>query len=156
MIKQPTSRTCFLCGRENAFGLKMSWYNDPENNQIIGTVVVPEQFNGYPGIVHGGIVASILDETAGRSVLLDGNFSDLFVTLKLEVSYRQPTPTGVSLTAIGKLVRRRNRTAQATGELRLPDGTVTAECTALLALPPDEIKQDWEAEKKHWRVDPDE
>jgi len=153
LVKQPTSRTCFLCGRENDFGLKMCWYNDPENNQITGTVVVPEQFNGYPGIVHGGIVASILDETAGRSVLLNGNFDELYVTLKLEVSYRQPTPTNVPLTAVGKLVRRRSRTAQVTAELRLPDGTVTAECTALLALPPDEIKNEWNAEKKYWRVD---
>lgn len=156
MIKQPNSRTCFLCGRENDFGLKMSWYNDPENNQIVASVTVPEQFNGYPGIVHGGIVATLLDETAGRTVLLDGEFDNLFVTLKLEVSYRQPTPTNVPLTVIGRLVRLRSRTAQATGEVRLPDGTVTAECTALLALPPVELRQEWEAEREFWHVDPDE
>ena len=34
MIRQPTSRTCFICGRENDFGLKMVWYNNLESNQV--------------------------------------------------------------------------------------------------------------------------
>ncbi|HEC25979.1 MAG TPA: PaaI family thioesterase, partial [Gammaproteobacteria bacterium] len=69
MHKQPNSRTCFMCGRENDSGLKMSWYNIPEKEQNQGKVTIPEHFNGYPGIAHGGIVAAILDETAGRSIL---------------------------------------------------------------------------------------
>ena len=68
MIKQPTSRTCFACGRENDSGLKMTWYNNPESNQVEASVTIDEHFNGYPGIVHGGIVAAILDETSGRAV----------------------------------------------------------------------------------------
>ncbi len=97
MSRQPTSRSCFVCGRENPVGLKVSWDQHPEAGEIRGTVTVPGHFNGYPGVTHGGIVGALLDETAGRTILMDGGFEDLMVTAKLEVVYRRPTPTGVPL-----------------------------------------------------------
>lgn len=44
----------------------MTWYEDQQNQQIRSTVTVSDHFNGYLGVVHGGIVSAILDETAGR------------------------------------------------------------------------------------------
>ncbi len=152
MIKQPSSRTCFLCGRQNEFGLKMEWYNNPGTNQIEGTVTVPEHFNGYPGIVHGGIIAAILDETAGRAVMLEGNFDNLFVTLKLDITYRNFTPTNTLLTVVGWIISKGNRSVKVAAELRLPDGTVTAECQAVVVRPPEEIAKLWEPERPFWRV----
>jgi acyl-coenzyme A thioesterase PaaI-like protein len=116
-------------------------------------VTVPEHFNGYPGVTHGGIVAAILDETAGRTILVDGGFDDLMVTAKLEVVYRRPAPTGVPLEVVGRLVRRFGTRAEAQSELRLPDGTVAAGATVLLARPPAEVTERWAAEREHWRVD---
>jgi len=153
MQKQPNSRTCFVCGRENELGLKMSWYNFPEEAQIQGKVTIPEHLNGYPGIAHGGIVAAILDETAGRSIMVDGNFEELFVTLSLEIKYRNLTPTCVELTAVGWVLRRGTNRAKVAAELRLPDGTVTAECEALVVRPPQTVKDRWEPERKFWKVD---
>ncbi|NOY17290.1 MAG: PaaI family thioesterase [Gammaproteobacteria bacterium] len=155
MDKQPNSRSCFMCGRENDSGLKMSWYNIPEKEQNQGKVTIPERFNGYPGIAHGGIVAAILDETAGRSILLDGDFDELFVTLKLETTFRNLTPTGVELTAVGWVIRRSAHKAKVAAELRLPDGTVTATCEALVVRPPKEVADRWGPEKKFWKVDSD-
>jgi uncharacterized protein (TIGR00369 family) len=150
---QPTSRSCFVCGRENRCGLGLRWANHPEAGEIRGTVTVPEHFNGYPGVVHGGIVAAILDETAGRTVLMDGGFEDLMVTLKMEVTYRRPTPTGTPLEVVGRLLRRTPGRAEASSELRLPDGTVAAQAKVLLASPPESIVSRWEQEREHWRVE---
>ena len=155
MFKQPTSRMCFVCGRENKFGLKMVWYNNPETNQVEATVTVPEHFNGYPGIVHGGIVAAILDETAGRAVMLDGNFDNLFVTLRLNMTYRKPTPTNTPLKAVGRLEHKGNRGMKVAAKLLLPDGTLTTECKAVVIRPTAEISRSWEPEKKFWRVEKD-
>lgn len=152
MDKQPSSRTCFLCGRQNDIGLKMTWYNDREAGQVKATVIVPEYFNGYPGIVHGGIVAALLDETAGRAVLLDGDDRNLMVTAKLEVTFRHPTPTGEPLTVIGWVVQGGKERALVAGEIRLSDGTVTAQCKALLLRAPEEFFQRWEPERPYWRV----
>ncbi len=153
MDKQQSSRTCFLCGRENPIGLKLSWYSDREARQVVATVTVPEAFNGYPGIVHGGIVAALLDETAGRALLIEGDEEEnLFVTLKMEVTYRRPTPTGQPLTAIGWVLSRTRSRARVAAELRLPDGTVTARGQALVASPGDEFRSRWEPEKQYWKV----
>ena len=59
MRKQPNSRMCFLCGRENPIGLKLDFYEDPERGQVRGDFTVSEDYQGYPGVVHGGIVAAV-------------------------------------------------------------------------------------------------
>lgn len=155
MIKQPTSRACFVCGRENNFGLKMVWYNNPESNQVEANITIGEHFNGYPGIVHGGIVAAILDETAGRAVMLDGNFDNLFVTLRLNLTYRKPTPTNTPLKAFGWLEQKGYRRMKVAAKLLLPDGTITTECKAVVIRPTGEISRSWEHERKFWRVEED-
>lgn len=152
MEKQPASRTCFCCGRENETSLRMTWFNDTDAGKVRCTLSVPERFNGYPGVVHGGVVAAILDETSGRAVMLDGNFNRLMVTLNLQVTYRRPTPTNVPLEVTGWLVRDGASRAKVAGEIRLPDGTVTAECEAVVVKPPPEIFESWQAELPHWRV----
>lgn len=154
MDKQPSSRSCFLCGRQNDISLKMTWYNDPEKGQVRSTVVVPDHFCGYPGVVHGGIVAALLDETAGRAILLDGHDDLLFVTGKLEVTYRRPTPTGQPLTVVGWRNKQSSRRAVVESEIRLADGTVTAQARALVMRPPDEFFQsiEWAREAPYWKV----
>lgn len=152
MEKQPNSRACFVCGRQNPIGLKLSWYNDPAAQQIRATVTIPEHFNGYPEVVHGGIIAAILDETAGRAIMLDGNHENLMVTLKLEVTYRRPTPTNTPLTVIGWVIKQSQSRAQVAAEIRLSNGAVTAECHAIVVRPPAAIAERWEAEKPYWRV----
>ncbi|MCG6924631.1 MAG: PaaI family thioesterase [Acidobacteria bacterium] len=151
--RQPSSRACFLCGRDNPVGLKMVWENHPEEGEIRCTVTVEEHFNGYPGVVHGGILAAMLDETAGRAILLEGGPDDLMVTVKMEVTYRRPTPTGTPLLVVGRVVSRSERRAETKAEIRLPDGTVSARATVWLARPPKEILADWEAERPYFRVD---
>ncbi|MBN2316821.1 MAG: PaaI family thioesterase, partial [Sedimentisphaerales bacterium] len=138
-------------------GLKMVWYNNPETHQVEASVTIPEQFNGYPGIAHGGIVAAILDETAGRAVMLEGNFDDLFVTLRLNVAYRKPTPTNVPLKAVGWIEHKKgHRGMEVAAKLLLPDGTMTTECKAVVVRPTGEIAKRWEPERKFWRVEEDE
>jgi uncharacterized protein (TIGR00369 family) len=154
-VRQPSSRSCFVCGRENPVGLKVRWDNDPEAGEIRARVTIAPEFNGYPGVAHGGILAALLDETAGRTILLDGDFDALMVTAKLEVMYRRPTPTGVPLLLVGRLVRRGEARAETQAEIRLADGTVSARATVILARPPTAITAGWQAERPYWKVDPD-
>lgn len=151
--RQPSSRTCFVCGRENPFGLKMRWVSDRRANEVLAQVVIPEHFNGYPGVVHGGIITAILDEAMARSVLIEGGFDDLLVTAKLELVFRRPTPTDTPVTAVARLVKRVGSRAIAEAELRLADGTVTARAQATMAKPPPDVAAGWERERPFWKVD---
>ena len=153
MRKQPNSRMCFICGRDNPAGLHLVFVEDHEAGVVRVEFTVPDRFQGYPGVVHGGIVAAILDEVAGRAVLLEGSDDDLMATLRLDVRYRGPTPTETPLVAVGWVERRSGMGAKVAGEIRLSDGTVTAECASTLANVPASFQEAWEAEKRHWHVD---
>lgn len=151
-IKQPSSRGCFLCGRENPISLKMSWFNEPEEGRIRARVSVPESHCSYPGVVHGGIVSTLLDETGGRAVMVGGDFERLMVSVKLEVEFRRVTPSNVPLELLGWVVRDHGSKVEVAAEIRLPDGSVSARSRSLLVRPPADVAARFEAEHEHWRV----
>ena len=155
LSRQPNSRMCFICGVQNPVGLQMKLYSDHEHQQVVSTVTIPDQYQSYPGVVHGGIVATMLDEVSGRAVLINGGDDDLMVTMKLEIKYRAPTPTNTPLKVIGRVVSTTGNRAKVEGEIVLPDGTVSATAEALLARPPQEMRERWEEEKTYWKVYPD-
>lgn len=149
-LRQPTSLRCFACGKNNPLGLKLEWFNDYENKQIETTFTLSDDYCSYPGTVHGGIIATILDETSGRAILLDNDFSRLMVTLKMEVVYKHNTPTNTPLKAVGRVLRDGGSRAHVEGEIVLPDGTVSAKCTSLLFKIPQAVKDKWGAEAEEW------
>ena len=153
MQKQATSRMCFVCGRQNPVGLKLDFYEDREAGHVKTDFIVQDDYQGYPGIVHGGIVSTILDEVSGRAVVMQEGDDRLLATLQLTVRFRRPTPTESPLTAVGWVEKTSGVGAKVAGEIRLPDGTVTASCQSLLVEPPEEFKETWEEEKLYWRVD---
>jgi uncharacterized protein (TIGR00369 family) len=148
--RQPNSHQCFICGLQNPFGLKMTFY-DNGLDETRCDYTIPDQYQGYPGIAHGGIVAAMLDEAVGRvSLINDPNH--FMMTVKLELKYRQPVPTETPLTLIGKMLRLRGRLAVATGELRLPDGTIAAEAELTLADLPEAFRVEGDLEALGWKV----
>lgn len=149
-LRQPTSLGCFACGRKNPVGLQMHWYNNYQANQVEATFELDDNYCSYPGTVHGGIVATILDETSGRAILLNNDFAHLMVTLKMEVIYKHNTPTHTPLKAIGRVLRYTPKRAQVEGEIQLPDGTVTAKCTSLLYELPEAVRAKWGPEQDEW------
>ena len=134
--KQPNSINCFACGLENPYGLKLEFF-DNGVDEVSCTYTVPERFNGYPGVAHGGIVAAMLDEVVIRTAMI-ADPNRFMMTATMELKYRRPVPTGVALHLLGRMVKDRGRFARAEGELRLPDGTVAVEAAMMMAdLPPE-------------------
>jgi acyl-coenzyme A thioesterase PaaI-like protein len=152
--KQPNSKHCFVCGLENHHGLQLTFYED-DNGQVIAETTVPEQFQGYPGVVHGGIVAAMLDEVAGRVAMIEDP-NDFKVTAKMTLRYRNQIPVGQPLKIVGQMERTGGRAARARGEIRLPDGSVGAEVEALLVDYPEAIATEAILEQLGWKVYPDE
>lgn len=153
LIPQPTSRMCFVCGRENSAGLHAKFYENREEQQVVVNITLPEKFQGYPGITHGGIIASLLDEVSGRAIMVGKDDAPFWVTARMEVRYRKPTPTKTPLTVVGWVVKERRRSAEVAGEIRLADGSVTAEVSAVVVKPKLETLDEWEQEQQYWRVE---
>jgi acyl-coenzyme A thioesterase PaaI-like protein len=150
--RQPNSDLCFVCGRLNPRGLRMAFY-DNGIDEVASEYAVPEAYQGYPGIVHGGVVAAILDEVVGRvPMIADSNHFMMSVTL--EVRYRHPVPVETPLRVVGRLVRLRGRLGKAAGMIVLPDGRVAAEGEMLLADVPAGLLPNRDLHALGWRVDP--
>jgi acyl-coenzyme A thioesterase PaaI-like protein len=127
---------CFVCGEDNPAGLQAAFTLGEAPDELRGAFTADGRYQGYPGRVHGGILASLLDETLGRAVALHGHWS---FTARLDVRFRQPVPVGARVEVVARQVRDRGRFVEADGEARLPDGQVVAEAKGLfLKLQPDE------------------
>lgn len=143
---------CFACGLANPVGLKLAFYEEEDGR--VTTVYRPaEHFQGYPGVLHGGIVTALLDETLGRVAIAQGEF---MVTARLNVRFRRPAPLNQPLQVEGKPAERRRGTLTAEGTLSLADGTVIAEATATFMPLPPETQANMAEALSFWEVVPDE
>jgi len=120
---------CFACGRLNPIGLKLEFTE--QDDKYISTFTAGPEHQGYDNIVHGGIVSTLLDEITARYIYHKGLNA---VTARLEVRYRRPTPIGQKLTITGWITNQRGRLYELAGKIELPDGTVTAEAKATVAV----------------------
>lgn len=126
---------CFVCGQRNPFGLQLIFRI--EDNAIVADFQPRAEHQGFPGVVHGGIVASILDEALGRTSVL-AQHPAWTMTGRLEIRYRRYVPFGPLLRVRARLGTERRRMLQASGVITLSDDetTVLAEAQGtFLALP---------------------
>jgi acyl-coenzyme A thioesterase PaaI-like protein len=154
VTKQPNSHMCFICGVDNPVGLKLKIY-ETEPGVIETNYTIPEHYQSYPGIVHGGIVATILDEISGRSLMGDPSKPRFMYTAKLEVKYRKNVPVGVPLKIVGKAGKSKGRMAEGWAGIYDPEGALLAEAHSLLIDIPQEVVGDSDLEKFGWKVYPD-
>jgi uncharacterized protein (TIGR00369 family) len=152
-VKQPNSRNCFACGLENPFGLGLEFYEQGAD-RLESHYTAPDRFEGYPGVVHGGIIASMLDEMVSRAAMI-GHHNRFMMTAKLEIRYRRPVPTGQKLHLVAQLVRPAGRVATATAQVVLQDGSVAAEAEATLAPMPGAPSDEALLDSLGWRLYPD-
>ena len=130
----------------------MSFFDNGQN-EVFSEYTVPDIYQGYPGVVHGGVVAAMLDEVVAR-VSMIGDHHHFMMSVKLEVKYRQPVPTETPLKIVGRIVRLRGRLGKAVGEIRTADNVVLAESAMTLADVPAEMLGNADLEALGWRIDP--
>ena len=152
-LKLPNSKNCFACGMENEAGLKLAIYKDGKGG-VFGDYTIPKHLEGYPGIAHGGIVTTLLDEAISR-VYMQQNPNRFMYTAKLTIRFRKHVPVEQPLHMTGAWIKDRGRTAEAEAKLFSADGELLAEGEALLiALPPEDMAPA-DLQELGWRVYPD-
>ncbi len=77
---------CFGCAPHNQFGLKLKFY--PHEAGIRSLFNLSHSYSSYPGMIHGGIVATILDEVMGNTLVIKAK--RLSFTLSLSLRYLAP------------------------------------------------------------------
>ena len=147
---------CFVCGMENPVGLHLH-IHETEPGTVESFYTAPEHFQGYPGVLHGGIVGAIIDEISGRAQMgSDPSAPRFMFTAKLEVRYRRNVPIGQPLRIVGKAGRTKGRSAEAWAGIYLDeDGELLAEGNSLLIDVREEQFNLSRLDELGWRVYPE-
>jgi len=116
---------CFVCGLDNEFGLKASFY-ELENGELAAIFQPRNEHQSYPGRMHGGLVGALLDETIGRAIMIKNKDGFWGVSIEINIRYKKPVLLGVELKVIGRITSEQSRTFEGSGEIYLPDGEVAA------------------------------
>ena len=154
MRKQPNSKMCFVCGMKNVAGLKAFFY-ELDDGSVMAKFTPQEIHQGYPGRLHGGVAAAILDETIGRALMVKYGETVWGVTAELRLRFHKAVPLGEELRVIGRITRDTRRIFEGEGELLLPDGTVAVSAYGKYIKLPLEQIADFDPEEHEWRVVPD-
>ncbi len=120
---------CFVCGKENPAGLQLEFGPNPQNGEIEAGVVFPARLQGWRDTVHGGLLATVLDETMIKAAAAAGIKT---VTAEITVKYKKPARTGVPCRAAGKMLAERGRLVTAESRICAADGQVLATATGKL------------------------
>jgi len=118
---------CFGCGAKNPIGLKLEFRKD--NGDYVTRFVPRTEHQGWSGITHGGILATLLDEAMVRLSWQEGLNA---VTAELTVRFRRPARTGKTLEIRGRITGEEGRKVYGAAEAVGEDGRVVAEATAVM------------------------
>ena len=117
---------CFACGKGNPIGLKLDFRFEGE--EYVTEFEVKPEYQGWAGIVHGGLLATVFDETMAR-LLLEKELKA--ITARLNVRYQGPLSVGESVTVRARITKQRSPLIETAAEAAKADGTVVAEARAV-------------------------
>jgi uncharacterized protein (TIGR00369 family) len=124
---------CFGCGPANPAGLQLEFLL-ADDGSVVSFPVVADTFDGHPGYLHGGIIATLLDEAMSKAVRALGKPA---MTRKMDVDYLRPVPSGAPLRIEGRVVRSEGRKHWAEAAIVDSEGSELAKATGLfIQIPP--------------------
>jgi len=120
---------CFVCGKKNLAGLKIEFHENQHNNEVEAEVLFPAHLQGWQDTVHGGLLATVLDETMIKAAAAVGIKC---VTAEITVKYKKPVLTGKTYLAFGKMLEVRGRIITAESRINDASGEIYAQATGKL------------------------
>lgn len=135
MSKEPLRQVvndaaCFVCGPENPVGIKAHFQVDKDNRTSYASLALADHFQGWQDVVHGGILATLLDEACAYACM---SVAEQCVTAEIKVRYRKPVPVGKTIEIFGQLVDDRRKIWTAQAQIKI-DGTLHAEAEAKMFI----------------------
>ena len=122
-MKFETYGNCFVCGENNPGGLRLNFEINKEQKTLKTTFVASPTFQGWDGIVHGGIICTLLDEAMAKLVYELGYPA---VTASLEVKFKKPAPILEPLLVYGEIMEVSKRLIKARSSVTKEDRTILA------------------------------
>ncbi|MBN1959240.1 MAG: PaaI family thioesterase [Desulfuromonadales bacterium] len=121
---------CFVCGPDNPIGLKARFEVDKNARTSYARLTLTDHFQGWQDVVHGGILATLLDEACAYACMA---VVKSCVTAEIKVRYRKPVPVGRVIEIFGHLVDDRRKIWTAQAQIKI-DGTLHAEAESKMFI----------------------
>lgn len=122
-LSHAAQNRCFGCGEANPQGLQLEFLLAADGT-VVCPVAIESSFEGHPGFLHGGIIATLLDETMSKAVRARGLTA---MTRHLEVDYKRPVPSRMPIRLEGRVVRDEGRKHWAEATIFGGDGRTLAQ-----------------------------
>ena len=126
MVRAPQNR-CFGCGPANSTGMQLEFML-AEDGSVVCLTEIADRFDGHPSYLHGGVIATLLDEAMSKSVRARGLTA---MTRQMEVEYLRPVHSGAPIRLEGRLVRSEGRKHWSEARILNPRGHILAEAKGL-------------------------
>jgi acyl-coenzyme A thioesterase PaaI-like protein len=117
---------CFVCGKDNPKGMKLSFKR--ENGRVFSSFSLPPEYQGYNSVIHGGVIALILDEAMAHLQTL----RERFLTGKLTVKFHKPLMAGEEAEVEAWIEEERKRFKITRAVMRKRSGEKVAEAEAIM------------------------
>ena len=114
---------CFVCGSGNSSGINLAFKLDPENDGARAHVIFPARFQGWEGVVHGGLLAAVLDEAMIKAGQAKGIAC---ITAEITVRFKKPALIGQEYLIKGRIIEDKGKFILADSEALDPAGTPVA------------------------------
>ena len=113
LLELPHTSGCLVCGRDNPHGLHLHLHVDDTTGRVETTFTPKPHHIGFEGIVHGGVLATVLDEAMVWAATWRGR--RFCVCGEMTVRFRQSPPIGRPLRIMAEVTQERVRLVQTTG-----------------------------------------
>ncbi|HAD81856.1 MAG: hypothetical protein A2509_11515 [Candidatus Edwardsbacteria bacterium RIFOXYD12_FULL_50_11] len=127
---------CFACGSKNPDGLQIN-FTYPQAGQCRAEFLPPAKFQGWQGILHGGIVSTLLDEALAHAAggSQGGGGASGAVTAELTVRFKKPVKIGEPVILAGRVISDKGRMVEAGSEITDRQGNILANAVGKLVRP---------------------
>jgi uncharacterized protein (TIGR00369 family) len=104
---------CFVCGKSNEIGLRSRFYIkddlpiNEEGVEVAADITFTKEYEGFKGVVHGGVITALIDEAMGWSSTVKTKL--LYVTVNLNVNFIKPVRVGEKLIFKAKMIEDKKR-----------------------------------------------
>lgn len=125
------NRKCFVCGELNQRGLRFKFIHHPERKQVEAAITFPEFYQGWEGVIHGGLISTILDEIMVQATMAREIPT---VTAEMTVTFKKPAVPDETYLAVGKMTEIRHRFIMAESHIQDKEGNILASATGKLFI----------------------
>ncbi|HKL12632.1 MAG TPA: PaaI family thioesterase [Halanaerobiales bacterium] len=119
-------KMCFACGEDNpiSLGLKFAKIG---NKKVKAEFIPQDVHQGYDGIMHGGLITTLLDEAMAKVLTLN-NIAAL--TAKMNIRFKHPLPIGTELVVTAEIIKNKTGLYFTEAEVRSKEGKLFAKAEA--------------------------